>query len=69
VTLQKKHHHTSDFKTSASSKCNAVEYTKTHDDNEIATDSSDSKSVRRIFNEDRCIIFEVKTHLKIQKNK
>jgi hypothetical protein len=59
----------SDFKTSASSKRNAVEYTKIHNDNEIATDSSDNESVRRVFNKDRHVILEVKTHLKFQKNK
>jgi len=69
VTLQKKCHHTSDFKTSASSKRNAVEYIEIHDDNEIATDSSDSESVRRVFNEDRRVTLEVRIHLKIQTNR
>jgi hypothetical protein len=59
----------SNFKTSSSLKHNAVEHTKIYDDNEIATDSSNSESVRRIFNEDRHVILEVKIHLKIQKNK
>jgi len=59
----------SNFKTSSSSKRSAVEYTKIYDDNEIATDSSDSESVRKVFNEDRCVTFEVRTRLKIQKNK
>jgi len=69
VTLQKKHHHMSNFKKSSSSKRSAVEHTKTHNDNEIATDSSDSDSVREVFNEDRRVTLEVITHLRIQKNK
>jgi len=59
----------SNFKTSSSSKCSAVEHTETHDDNEIATNSSDSNSVKRVFNEDKRVTLEVRTHLKIQKNK
>ncbi len=59
----------SNFKTSSSSKCSAVEHTETHDDNKIATNSSDSDSVKRVFNEDRRVTLEVRTHLKIQKNK
>jgi hypothetical protein len=59
----------SDFKTSASSKHNAVEHIEIHDDNEIATDSSNSESVRKIFNKDRCVTLEVRTRLKIQKNR
>ncbi len=59
----------SNFKKSSSSKRSAVEHTKTHNDNEIATDSSDSDSVREVFNEDRRVTLEVITHLRIQKNK
>jgi hypothetical protein len=59
----------SDFKTSTSSKRSAVEHTKTHDDNEIATDSSNSESVKRVFNKDRHVTLEVRICLKIQKNK
>ena len=69
MTLQKKCHHTSNFKTSSSSKCSAVEHTEIHNDNEIATDSSDSDFVREIFNEDRRVILEVITRLRIQKNR
>jgi len=65
VTLQKKHHHTSNFKTSASSKLSAVEYTKIHDDNKIATNSNNNEFVRKVFNEDKHVILKVKTHLKI----
>ncbi len=42
----------SNFKTSSSLKRSAVEYTEIHNDNEIATDSSDSDSVKEVFNED-----------------
>jgi len=59
----------SNFKTSSSLKCNAVEYIKIHNDNEIATDSSDNDSVKEVFNKNRCITFEVIIRLKIQKNK
>ena len=59
----------SNFKTLSSLKRSAVEYTKTHDDNEIATDSSNSDFVRRVFNEDRRVTLKVITHLRIQKNK
>jgi len=69
VTLQKRCHHTSNFKTSSSSKRNAVEHTKIHNDNEIATNSSDSDSVKEIFNKDRRVTLEVITRLRIQKNK
>jgi hypothetical protein len=54
-----------DFKTSSSSKHNAVKYTKTHDDNKIATNSSNNESVRRVFNKDKYITLEVRTHLRI----
>jgi len=57
------------FKTSSSSKRSAVEHTKTHDDNKIATDSSNSNFVKKVFNEDRHVILEVIIHLKISKNK
>jgi hypothetical protein len=59
----------SNFKTSSSLKRSAVEHTETHNDNEIATDSSDSDSVREVFNKDRRVTLEVITHLRIQKNK
>jgi len=59
----------SNFKTSSSSKCSAVKHTETYDNNEIATNLSDSDSVKRVFNEDRRVTLEVRTHLKIQKNK
>jgi len=59
----------SNFKTSSSSKCSAVEYTKTHNDNEIATDSNDSDFVKEVFNKDRRVTLEVITHLRIQKNR
>ncbi len=52
-------------KTSSSSKCNAIEYTKIHDDNKIITDSSDNNFVRRVFNKNKYITFEVKIHLRI----
>jgi len=65
VTLQKRCHHMSNFKTLLSLKRSAVEYTKTHNDNEIATDSSDNDSVKEVFNKDRCVTLEVITHLKI----
>ncbi len=42
----------SNFKTSSSSKRSAVEHTEIHNDNEIATDSSDSDSVKKVFNKD-----------------
>ncbi len=57
----------SNFKTSSSSKRNAVEHTETHNDNEITTDLSDSNSVREVFNKDRRVTLEVITHLRIQK--
>jgi len=69
VTLQKRRHHMSNFKTSSSSKRSTVEHTETYDDNKITTDLSDSDSVRRVFNKDRRVTLEVKTHLRIQKNK
>ncbi len=43
----------------------AVEYTETHNDNEITTDSSDSDSVREVFNKDRRVTLEVIIHLRI----
>ncbi len=54
---------------SSLSKRSTVEHTEIHDDNKIATDSSDSDSVRRVFNKDRRVTFKVITRLKIQKNK
>jgi len=69
VTLQKRHHHTSNFKTSSSSKRSAIEHTEIHNDNEIATDSSDNDSVREVFNEDRRVTLEVIIRLRIQKNR
>jgi len=59
----------SNFKTSSLSKRSAVKYTKIHNDNKIATDLSDSDSVKEVFNEDRYITLEVIIHLRIQKNK
>ncbi len=59
----------SNFKTSSSSKRNAVEYTETYNDNKIATDSSDSDSVKEVFNKDRRVTLEVIIRLRIQKNK
>jgi len=69
VILQKKHHHISNFKTSSSSKRSAVEHTEIHNNNEITTDSSDSDSVREVFNEDRHVTLKVIIHLRIQKNR
>ncbi len=59
----------SNFKTSSLLKRSTVEYTKIHNDNKIATDLSDSDSVKEVFNKDRCVTFEVIIRLKIQKNK
>jgi len=59
----------SNFKTSLSSKRSAVEHTETHNDNKIATDSSDSDFVKEVFNEDRHVTLEVIIRLRIQKNK
>ncbi len=59
----------SNFKTSSLSKRSAVEHTETHNDNKVATDSSDSDSVREVFNEDRRVTLKVITHLRIQKNR
>ncbi len=59
----------SNFKTSSLSKRSAVEHTEIHNDNEIATDSSDSDSVKKVFNEDKHVTFKVITCLRIQKNK
>ena len=69
MTLQKRHRHMSNSKTSSLSKRSAVEHTKIHNDNEIATDSSDSDSVKEVFNKDRCVTLEVIIRLRIQKNK
>ena len=55
----------SNFKTSSSSKRSAVEHTKTHNDNEIATDSSDNDSVKKVFNKDKYVTLKVITHLRI----
>ena len=59
----------SNFKTSSSSKRSAVEHTEIHNDNKITTDSSNNDFVKEVFNKDRCIILEVITCLRIQKNK
>jgi hypothetical protein len=59
----------SNFKTSSSSKRSAVEHTKTHNDNKIATNSSDSDFVKEVFNEDKYVTLKVINHLRIQKNK
>ncbi len=69
MTLQKKRCHMSNFKTSSSLKHSAVEHTEIHNDNEIATDSSNNNSVKEVFNEDRCITLKVIIRLRIQKNK
>ena len=69
MTLQKRRHHMSNFKTSSSSKRNAVEHIKIHNNNEIATDLSDSDSVREVFNKDRRVTLEVIIRSKFQKNK
>ncbi len=55
----------SNFKTSSLSKRSAVEHTETHNDNKIATDSSDSDSVREVFNKDRRVTLEVIIRLRI----
>ncbi len=68
MTLQKRRRYMSNFKTSSSSKRSAVEYTKIHNDNEIATNLSDSDSVREVFNKDRRVTLEVIIRLRIQKN-
>ncbi len=59
----------SNFKTLSSSKRSAVEYTEIHNDNEIITDSSDSDSVKEVFNKDRHVTLEVMICLRIQKNR
>ena len=69
MTLQKKCHHMSNFKTLSSSKRSAVEYTEIHNDNEIITDSSDSDSVKEVFNKDRHVTLKVMICLRIQKNR
>jgi len=69
VTLQKRRHHMSNFKTSSSLKRSAVEHIETHNDNEIATDSSDSDFVKEVFNKDKRVTLKVITRLRIQKNK
>ncbi len=51
----------SNFKTSSSSKRSAVEHTKIHNDNEIATDLNDSNFVKEVFNKDKCITLKVIT--------
>ncbi len=63
MTLQKRCHYMSNFKTS--SKRSAVEHTEIHNDNEITTDSSNSDFVKEVFNEDRRVTLEVITCLRI----
>ena len=59
----------SNFKTSSSLKHSVVEHIETYNDNEIATDSSNSDSVKEVFNKDRRVTLEVITQLRIQKNR
>ena len=59
----------SNFKTLSLSKRSAVEHTEIYDDNKITTDLSDSDSVKKVFNKDRCVTLEVRIHLKFQKNR
>ncbi len=63
MILQKRRRYISNFKTLSSLKRSVIKYIKTHDDDEIVINLSDSDFMRKVFNENRRVTLEVRTRL------
>ncbi len=65
MILQKKRRYISNFKTLSSLKRNAVKHIKTHNNDEIAINLSDSDFIKKVFNENKRVTLKIRTRLKI----